>query len=138
MLYLKALVLFVFILVGLGRQSDSHNMRTIDRVSVSWRNVSELAQQTSAFETLTCRSQNLILDMTSRASAFTKDAGPMTEEQKVICAKVGPLGLARELGNGSRARKMMATVATPSIVSGTSMSLAANWLFSRRCCVSRS
>jgi transposase InsO family protein len=41
------------------------------------------------------------------ASAFTKDTGSMTKEQKVIRGKVGLLELARQLGNVSQACKMM-------------------------------
>jgi hypothetical protein len=51
----------------------------------------------------------------------------MTQERKIIRAKVGLLELARQLGNVSQACKMMGYRATVSIASRSLTTPAANW-----------
>ena len=51
----------------------------------------------------------------------------MTQEQKIIRAKVGLLELARQLGNVSQACKMMGYRATASTASRSFTTPAANW-----------
>ena len=53
----------------------------------------------------------------------------MTQEQKVIRAKVGVLELAKQLGNVSQAWKMMGYSATASTGSRSCMTKAADWRY---------